>query len=638
MLRQPNPRPLRRSTAQRTGRRWLAVAGAVTILAALLPGTGASASPTPAADPESGGSAAAESAEAPAMRALPATGAAPADEPVSVTAGGGPTLDRLIGHGATTLREGTARQAGLIGQYADQIPADAALGSEPGTGVGGHALYPGSVVLAARNGVIAEYAASGYNLRYADQQGTELPAAQWIPTTKDTLYDMASISKMFTSIVALQLVERGKLDLDATVASYLPAFGQNSKESITIRQLLTHSSGMPPDPSPGLWTYPTREQKVAAVYATVLQAAPGSTYIYSDLNMITLQFVEESITGKTLDVLVHDGITGPLRMTDTMYNPPAALRQRVAAEEYQLSPDRGLVWGQVHDENSWALGGVAGHAGVFSTAHDMAILCQMMLNGGRYGNARILSKDSVMAMLSDSPAIPGPNGLGFELYLHWYMGGMATPYTFGHTGFTGTSIVIDPTTKSFVILLTNHVHPNRNWGSVNPRRSAVANDLARAVGVQPRSGPTAWFAGMADKSAPTLTLPTTLPASARLTFNLWYDTEPGYDFLHLESSADGGATWSAVPFRLNGTGLDVQTAGDISGYEGRQWLRAEADLSALTGSVQLRWRYSTDNAYHGRGVYVDGVTIRTPHSVIFNDRRPADAAAFQPVGWVTSRN
>ncbi|WP_051265472.1 serine hydrolase [Nakamurella lactea] len=651
MFRQTNPGSLTERRQRSARHRWLVVLASVAILAALLPATVVSAAPNPAADPESPGTAAsagtavAESADAPtgarAGVSAAAQGVAPAADPttpVSATTGGGPTLDQVVGHGATTLRDGTPRQAHLIEQYADRIPVDAAHGSDPGTGVDGHALYPGSVVLAARNGVVAEYAAEGYNLRYADQQGTELPRAQWIPTTKDTIYDLASLSKLFTTIVAMQLVDHHELNLDAAVASYLPAFAQNGKQDITIRQLLTHSSGLPPDPSPGLWTYPTRQQKVDAVYATVLQAAPGSTYIYSDLNMITLQFVEESITGKTLDVLVHNGITGPLRMTDTMYNPPAALKYRVAAQEYQLTPNRGLVWGQVHDENSWALDGVAGHAGVFSTAHDLAILCQMMLNGGRYGGARILSRASVLAMLSDSPAIPGPNGLGFELYQQWYMNGLATPYTFGHTGFTGTSLVIDPTTKSFVILLTNHVHPSRNWGSVNPPRRDVADDLARAVGVQPRQGGTAWFAGMADRTTTTLTVPLTLPASSRLDFGLWYDTEPEYDFVRLEASNDAGTTWTQVPFTLRGRNLDVQTTGAISGYEGHQWLRAQADLSSLTGAVQLRWRYTTDNLYHGRGVYVDAVSIRAGHTVVFNDRRPGDAAAFQPDGWVSSRD
>lgn len=560
------------------------------------------------------------------------------DQDISVTTNGGPTLNELVGHSHKKLRYGTPAEAHLIPEYADQIPIDAKHGSDPGTGADGHPEYPGSVVLAARGGVAAEYAAEGYNLRYADQQGDELPRDQWIATTKDTIYDLASLSKLFTSIVAMQLVERGKLSLDATVASYLPQFAQNGKGDITIRELLNHTSGMPPDPSPPLWTYSTHQEMVDAVYATVLEKPAGTAYIYSDLNMITLQFVEQTITGITLDVLVHDGITGPLHMSDTMYNPPASLKPRIAAEEYQLVPDRGLVWGQVHDENAWALGGVAGHAGVFSTAHDLATLCQMMLNGGRYGSAQILSRDSVMAMLTDSANIPGPYGLGFETYQHWYMGALATPFTIGHTGFTGTSLVIDPTTDSFVILLTNGVHPSRDWGSTNPSRRAVAYDLARAVAVTPRRAREAWFGGMSDRTTATLTVPVAVPASSRLEFYLWYDTEPGFDFLYLEASRDDGKTWTKVPFSIHGKALDAGTTGAISGYEGHQWLQASADLSVWSGPVQLRWRYATDQLYHGRGVYVDAVEIRTPKGTIFNSHRPSDRALFRPDGWVPSLN
>jgi CubicO group peptidase (beta-lactamase class C family) len=542
----------------------------------------------------------------------------------------------LVGHGGRTLRDGTPQRAHLLPQYADLIPQDAAHGSDPGTGANGHPEYPGSVVLAARNGVIAEYAAEGYNLRYADQQGDELPRDQWIPTTRDTIYDLASLSKLFTTIVAMHMVDAGTLSLDATVASYIPQFAQNDKGEITIRQLLTHTSGMPPDPSPPLWTYDTQQQKVDAVYATTLQATPGSTYIYSDLNFMTLQFVEQTITGRRLDTLVHDWITGPLHMTDTMYNPPARLKYRIAAEEYQLVPDRGLVWGQVHDENAWALSGVAGHAGVFSTAHDLAILCQMILNGGQYGGTRILSRHAVEQMMDHDPSIPGPDGLGFETYEHWLMGALATPFTIGHTGFTGTSLVIDPTTDSFVILLTNSVHPSRNWGSTNPSRRAVAYDLARAIPVRPQGSRTAWFGGMADRTTTTLTLPLTLPASSTLRFGLWYDTEPSSDFLHLEASTDGGQSWSPVPFNIDGRRLHARTTGDISGYEGHQWLDASADLSGLAGAVQLRWRYVTDPLYHGRGVYVNDVQIRSGQRTIFNDHRAGDAASFQSDGWVRS--
>ena len=210
-----------------------------------------------------------------------------------------------------------------------------------------------------------------------------------------------------------------------------------------------------------------------AILNTAPVAPPNTQYVYSDLNMMTLALVEQQITGKTLDKLVSEQITGPLHMTSTMYNPPASLLPRIAAEEYQRVPDRGLVHGQVHDENAWALGGVAGHAGVFSDAHDLAILAQTMLNGGRYGHTRILSKQSVTAMLTNlNQAYVGQNhGYGFELYQTWYNGALATPYTAGHTGFTGTDIVIDPTTQSFSILLTNAVHPEPQLGFDQPGSS-----------------------------------------------------------------------------------------------------------------------------------------------------------------------
>jgi CubicO group peptidase (beta-lactamase class C family) len=559
---------------------------------------------------------------------------------VTVTTSGGRTLPELIPDGGPVLRFGTARQAGLVAQYADLIPADAAAGLQPGTGLNGHPIYPGEVVIAGHNGVVAEYAAAGYNLRYADQQGTELPQDQWIATTKDTLYDLASLSKLFTSTVAVQLIERGQLALDDTVVKYLPAFDNNGKGDITILQLLTHISGLPPDPSPALWTYPTMAERVDAVMNTVPQAPAGTEYIYSDLNMITLQFVAEAITGRTLDALVHDQVTAPLGMSDTMYNPPASLKNRVAAEEYQQVPNRGLVWGEVHDENAWALGGVAGHAGVFSTARDMAVFCQAFLNGGRYGGARILSRDSVISMFTNyNQAFPGnEHGLGWELWQHWEEGALATPFSGGHTGFTGTSIAVDPTTKSFVLLLTNAVHPSRNWGVPNPQRRQVAYDLARATAVKPAEDPREWFGGMADRTTTSMVLPITLPAAATLTFELWYDTEPGYDFFFLEASSDGGTTWQAVPFGIRGDRLDVTTPGQISGYQGRQWLQATAGLDALSGSVQLRWRYTTDPLYHGRGVYVDAIQISEGSTLVFDDRRQRDAAKLVLQGFVESND
>lgn len=562
----------------------------------------------------------------------------PAISAAASTAGSTQDVEGKLSTKNETLREGTPAQAGLLATYADKIPSDAASGLAPGTGNGGHPLYPGEVVIAARHGVIAEYDAQGYNLRYADQQGTELPENQWITTTKDTIYDLASLSKLFTALVTMQQIEAGRVDLDAPVVTYLPEFASQGKSTITIRNLLTHTSGLPADPSPGLWTYPTYADRVKVIEDTTPDMAPDKEYLYSDLNFMTLQLVDEAVSGKKLDQLVADGITTPLGMTDTMYNPPASLKPRIAAEEYELSPDRGLTWGQVHDENSWALNGVAGHAGVFSTAHDLAILCQTMINGGQYGAARILSRQSVARMLTNyNQAFPGQNqGLGFELYQHWYQGALATPYTMGHTGFTGTTLVADPTSDSFVIFLTNHVHPNRSWGSTNPPRRAVADDLSRAIAVHPRVGRTAWYSGMADKSTATLSVPVTLPARSTLSFDLFYDTEPASDFLYLEGSTDGGTTWQPVPFSLTGRGSAPGSFTSVSGYDGRAWERATASLAGLTGAVTLRWRYTTDTLYHGRGVYVDGVKVSAGGATAFDGERTP--GALLPVGWNVSGN
>ena len=204
-------------------------------------------------------------------------------------------------------------------------------------------------------------------------------------------------------------------------------------------------------------------------------------------------------------------------MKDTGYNPDPALKPRIAATEFQSAPARGMVWGEVHDENAWSLGGVAGHAGVFSTAQDMAVLAQAMLNGGTYGGDRILSPSSVEAMTTNyNVAFPDDaHGLGFELDQRWYMSGLSGPRTAGHTGYTGTSVVIDFASRSFVIVLSNRVHPSRSWGSNNPARRVAAQGLALALGVRPRHGATAWFSGTKDATSATLTTHTLeLPRAA----------------------------------------------------------------------------------------------------------------------------
>ncbi|SHH40627.1 CubicO group peptidase, beta-lactamase class C family [Jatrophihabitans endophyticus] len=572
--------------------------------------------------------------------AADASVAAPApreqNSPAQVVPAPSAALRGMLGHPVRTLHHGSPRSAGLLPASIDRIGADVEAGMQP-QGTGGHPLYPGGVALAAHDGVVVHESAHGYASLYADDTPTLLPADQRVRTRTDTIYDLASLSKLFTAIVAMQLVDRDRLDLDARVVRYLPAFGSHGKGDITVRQLLTHTSGLAPDPVPGLWQRPAAE-RVPAILDSVPQAAAGSAYVYSDINMMTVQLIVQAITGTRLDALVRDGITRPLRMTSTMYNPPASLLPRIAATEYERVPDRGMVRGVVHDENAWALDGVAGHAGVFSDADDLAVLAQTLLNGGVYRHQRILSATAVRALMTNlNQAYAGHNhGVGFELYQYFYMGALATPYTIGHTGFTGTTFVVDPTTNSFAILLTNRVHPSRNWGSNNPARRAVADDLAAALPVHPAQGRTSWYAGLADATTSTLTAPLDDAATGgdRLGFALWYDTEPGADVLTLEQSSDG-VTWTTLPFALRDHGRTLAAPeGSVSGYARRAWWRADARLAA--GTTQLRWTYRTDAQYHGLGIRLDAIDVTSDGTTRFDTARRADAARVRLTGFVPS--
>jgi CubicO group peptidase (beta-lactamase class C family) len=529
----------------------------------------------------------------------------------------------------TVLRDGPPQEAGL-----DPGQIDTALAqvngwtqNDPTTG---HPMYSGQVTLLAHDGVVVAKDASGYALRYADQQGDPLPAAQQIPMRTNTIFDLASLSKLFTCVVAMQQIQAGKLDVTATVASYLPQFATNGKGAITIQQLMTHTSGLPADPTPALWQYPDMPSRINAILDVASQFAPGTTYLYSDLNMMILQLVLQQITGQTLDVLVRNGITRPLGMRDTMYDPPASLRPRIAAAEYETTPPRGLVWGQVHDENAWALGGVAGHAGVFSTVDDVAILAQAILNGGTYAGHRILSQDSVTRMLTDyNQNFPGDShGLGFELDQRWYMGRLDSTRTAGHTGFTGTTIVIDPVSRSIALQFSNRVHPTRNWGSTNPARRAVTDGLANSMAVRAPDNEPSWYAGIGNATTATLTTPvlTTRGGPVTVAYDTFVDTEPGFDLVTLQSSTDG-TTWTNVPVTATGPGAPVGTVGALSGGT-RQWWRVTAQLPAGTGPLQLRWHYATDTAYTGRGVNVSGVRVTDQQGTLFK------GDTFTAVNWV----
>jgi CubicO group peptidase (beta-lactamase class C family) len=371
---------------------------------------------------------------------------------------------------APRLRAGTPERAGL-----DPVELGHLVAEAHALTAGDRPWAAGAVVLAGRGPVIAVAEAAGWAVRYASYDpetgtGVELPPAARVPATVGTPFDLASLTKLFTSVAAVQQIERGTLGIDARVGDYLPDFHAAAVYGVTVRQLLTHTSGLRPELP--LYGCPDDAGRLALLRAEAPVTEPGR-YVYSDLNLLLLQFVLERTTGRALDVLVRDGITRPLGMTATAFGPcPGA-----AATEDQRRPwaraDRGMLRGVVHDENAWALGGVAGHAGLFSTAPDLAVFCRALLCGGSYGPARILGPDFVELLFT-------PPGLGFALDQHWFMGELAGHGAAGHTGFTGTSLVLDPATDTFLILLANTVHPRRRPPDSGPR-ARLATRLARAV-------------------------------------------------------------------------------------------------------------------------------------------------------------
>lgn len=452
---------------------------------------------------------------------------------------------------------------------------------------------PGGVVYVARRGHVVKQQAYGYALRYADDGFT--PVDEPIPMRVDTIVDIASISKIFTSVAAMQLVERGAFDLDDPVARYLPEFAANGKESVTIRQLMTHTAGFQPW-VPLYRQGSNREERIQLVLTHPLRHPPGTAYVYSDLNMIALGALVERVSGQRLDAYVREHITAPLGMKDTMYNPPASLKPRIAATEYQKEAGRGLVWGEVHDENAWSLDGVAGHAGLFSTARDLAIFAHTMLQKGTYGNTRILKEETVEVMeQNQNVSFPdNAHGLGWELDQGWFMDALADSRAMGHTGFTGTALVVNREQATIAITLTNRVHPIRQTPSINPIRRQVARQVADAIPVRIPGKGKAWFAGYGDRLDHTLDsgrLPAT-KGGRTLTFDTWFRTEPVVDYGIVEGSSDG-REWEALTDPLSGR----------SGWHQRQ-------VEIPNHISYLRFRYHTDATVNGRGWYVYHPVIR----------------------------
>jgi uncharacterized protein YbbC (DUF1343 family)/CubicO group peptidase (beta-lactamase class C family) len=334
---------------------------------------------------------------------------------------------------------------------------------------------PGAVVLIGHEGQVV----------YRKAFGNRSLVPERTAMTTDTIFDVASMTKVVaTTTAVMQLVEQGKIVLSAPASDYWPEFKENGKEQITIRELMTHYSGLPPDLElKPAWTgYDTAMQMIVAAK---LDVPPGTRFIYSDINFETLGEIVRRVSGEPLDVYCAEHIFKPLDMKDTQFKPPASLRARIAPTQYEHGSSGPVLWGVVHDPTSRFMGGVAGHAGLFSTVDDLSIYAQMLLDGGTHNGARILSPLSIEKMTEPQtpPDAMVLRGLGWDIDSPYASnrGELFDVGSFGHTGYTGTSIWIDPITKTYVILLTNRVHPN-NKGEVAGLRSSIATLVAGALG------------------------------------------------------------------------------------------------------------------------------------------------------------
>ena len=305
--------------------------------------------------------------------------------------------------------------------------------------------------------------------------------ARGAPRANDsTMYDMASLTKVVaTTTAAMILEDEGTLDLSRTVASYLPEYDVPDKRAITVRMLLTHTSGIRSNFP--LWKEAKgREQYFAGMVTFPLVREPGSAVEYTDWNMVLMQFIIERLTGQTLDQFVQARVFGPLGMRDTRYKPPESLKPRIAPTETEDFRG-GQVWGVVHDETAWALGGVSGNAGLFSSARDLAVFVQMLLNGGSYGGVQLI-KPSTVARWTARQRPDASRALGWDTPSPQSSAGrFFSLRSFGHTGFTGTSIWADPEKELFVVLLTNRVNPTRDNQKIGPLRRAVADVVQQSV-------------------------------------------------------------------------------------------------------------------------------------------------------------
>ena len=340
--------------------------------------------------------------------------------------------------------------------------------------------FPGATLAVGYRGKLA--------VRSFGKLSYDAKAAATAPTT---MYDIASLTKVVATTTLVAKLAEGDfavpLDLDAKIERYLPewASGPNAewRHRVTLRHLLTHTSGLPPFKE--YWrTSKNKQDTLTKIFAEPLDYEPGTKEVYSDLGIILMAEITERLTGRKLDDLARNYIFSPLGMHNTMYRPPKKLWPQIAPTEIDNNLRHRLVQGEVHDENAFAIGGVSGHAGLFSTAPDLAAFCQMLLNGGVYAHQRILRRATIAQFTTPQQLSGGTRTLGWAVPTEGGSSGhYFSAHSFGHTGFTGTSIWIDPDRQLFVVLLTNRVHPTRENTKIQKARPALHDAVIQALGL-----------------------------------------------------------------------------------------------------------------------------------------------------------
>jgi CubicO group peptidase (beta-lactamase class C family) len=333
-------------------------------------------------------------------------------------------------------------------------------------------IFPGAVVLIAREAEVLHHAAYGTTMY--DDAGSQ-------PVQLDTIYDIASLTKMFTATAALRMCDAGKLDLAAPVGRYLPAFRASD---VLIRHLLTHTSGL--DIRLSALRHAGRAEMLDAVYRIVPTHPPGSTVAYTNVNSLLLGEVVAHLHGTSLDATLRDLVIDPLGLCETLFRPTPALWQRIAPTERDEEWRGALVHGSVHDESTHALGGVAGHAGLFSSAADLHMFCRMWLDAIAESPARSVNflgaKTARLAVSNQTAGLRTACGLGWMLDRPNFMGA-APAGSFGHTGFTGPAMVGIPRQRLIIVVLSNRVYPRRRAFEHHPITAAiVCAALANVLG------------------------------------------------------------------------------------------------------------------------------------------------------------